>query len=589
MLLVGCSATKVDKNITNLNDVPSEKNETLAQEYFIRGAIYDLKGNYHAAIMEYKDALLLDEQAGIHYALSKDYLLVQQVVPALQHSKKAVELSSDDVEYNFLLGGIYKIVQRPDSAEIYFEKVIKLDSLYYQAYYSLAQINEIKNPLKSLEIYNELLRLTGPEWTVLVKIAELNERIGNVDSTINTVAELLKLNPSNLQLQKLLIESYMKTDRNKEALILVDDALAMFPDDLTLIEYKGNIKASQNKWDEAAVEYQKLIGSKELPFEVKKRIAGGFIAEASKDSTIVPIAKNILIEIEKDSSDWQINAFLGEISIIEKNDSLAINYFRTATLLAPWNSQVWNRLGILLFESQRYEEAIVEMKNAVSKFPDDFVDNLILGLSLSQQKDIEGASRALEHAVRLNPNDLTALHAYGFTLNQQKRDDAALVYLERALSLDSTNIQVIGTMGMIYDSMGNYEMSDSLYERALIIDSSDVLISNNYAYSLSERGKELDRALRLSKYAVEQEPKNSSYLDTIGWVYFKMKNFDKAIEFIEKAINEDKENATLFDHLADIYAEMKNKEKAIEYWNKALELDPTMDKVVEKIEKMSKG
>ena len=248
ILFVGCSATTVDKKNISSNDVQSGRNEALAQDHFIRGAIYDLKGNYHAAIMEYQDALLLDEQAGIHNALSKDYLMVQQVVPALKHSKRAVELSPNDVEYNFFLGSIYKIAQRTDSAEIYFEKVIELDSLYYQAYYSLAQINEIKNPLKSLEVYNELLRLTGPEWTVLVKIAELNERMGNVDSTINTVEKLLKLNPSNLRLQKLLIESYIKTDRDEKALILVDDALAMFPDDLTLIEYKGNIKANQNKY-----------------------------------------------------------------------------------------------------------------------------------------------------------------------------------------------------------------------------------------------------------------------------------------------------------------------------------------------------
>ena len=589
LFFIGCSATKVDNNEGNSKRIVDSQTEVLAQEHFIRGAIHDLKGEYHAAILEYQDALKLDEQAGIHNVLSKDYLIVQQVASALKHSQRAVELSPKDVEYNFLLGSIYKIAQRPDSAEIYFERVIKLDSLYYQAYYSLAQLNETKKPLKSLEVYNTLLRLTGPEWSVLVKIAELNERMGNVDSTIETVEKLLKLNPSNLRLQKLLIESYLKTDRNDEALELVDDALAMFPYDLTLIEYKGNVKANQNKWDEAAVEYQKLISSAELSFEVKKRIAGGFVTEAAKDSSIVTIAKSILLEIEKDSSDWQTNTFLGEISLIENNDSVAIIYFKKATSLAPWNAQIWNRLGILLFESNRYEEAVVEMKNAILKFPDDFVDNLILGLSLSQQKDIEGAGRALEHAVRLNPNDLTALHAYGVTLNQLNRSDAALVYLEKALLLDPNNTQVIGTMGMIYDSMGNFEMSDSLYERALMVDSTNVLISNNYAYSLSERGEALDRALKLSKYAVEQEPKNSSYLDTIGWVYFKLKNYTKAIEYIRKAIEEDEANATLFDHLADIYAEIKNKDRAIEYWNKALELDPNMGSVVEKIEKMDEG
>ena len=413
--------------------------------------------------------------------------------------------------------------------------------------------------------------------------------MGNVDLTINTVEELLKLNPSNLKLQKLLIESYIKTDKNDEALVLIDEALIMFPDDITLIEYRGNAKANQNKWSEAAVEYQKLIHSPALPFEIKKRIAGGFVAEAARDSNVIPIAKNLLLEMEKDSTDWQLNAFLGELSVEEGNDSIAILYFQDALQLAPWNLQLWNRVGILLFESQRFEETIVEMKKAILKFPDDFVNNLILGLSLSQQNDIEGASRALEHAVRLNPNDLTALHAYGFTLNQLNRNDAALVYLDKALYLSPDNIQVIGTMGLIYDSMDDFAMSDSLYERALLIDSSDVLISNNYAYSLSERGIQLDRALELSEYAVEQEPTNSSYLDTIGWVHFKLGNLDKALKYIKLAMEEDELNATLFDHLADVYSKMDNQEKAIEYWLKALEIDPTIENVNEKLEKFGKG
>ncbi len=590
LVIVGCSASRLggNNNSTSVDSNKSLQNEKLAQDYFIKGALHDLKGEYPAAILEYQEALKLDEQAGIHYALSKDYLIIKKLATALEHSKAAVKLSPNDTEYNFLLGNIYKIAQRPDSAEVVFEKVIELDSLYYQAYYNVAQLNELLKPLKALEIYNKLLKLRGPEWNVLVRIAELNERMGNVDKTIKTVEELLQLNPSNLQLEKLLIESYLKTDNTEKAVALASDALNMFPNDLTLIEYKGNAKAKQNKWKEAAVEYNKLIHSKELPFEIKKKIVSGFVVEAERDSSIIPITKNLLLEIEKDSTDWQINAFLGEVELQSKNDSLAINYFKKSVSLAPWKPQIWNRLGILLFESQRFDDAIVEMKKAVEKFPDDFVDNLILGLSLSQQNNLEEAERALEHAVRLNPNDLTALHAYGYTLNRLKKNEAAIIYLDKALSLDPDNIQVIGTLGLLYDSMKNYKMSDSLYERAMAIDSTDVLIANNYAYSLSERGKDLDKALQLAEYVVSKEPENSSYLDTIGWVYFKLEKYDKAIEFITKAIDTDKENATLYDHLADVYQKKNNKKKAVELYEKALSLDPTMDLVKEKLEGINK-
>ncbi len=586
-ILVGCSAnvTKDNSNKIDIESKASSKNQMLAQDHFISGAIFDLKGQVPSAILEYQEALVLDEQAGIHYALGKDYLSINKLPNALKHSIKAVEMAPDDIEYNFFLGNIYTIAQQPDSAEIFFNKVIELDSLHFQAYYSLGQVYEAKKPLKALEVYEKLLKLTGPEWSVLVKIADLNERMGNVDNTIKTVEELVALNPSNLRLQKLLIESYLKTNKTDKALAMIDDALIMFPDDISLIEYKGNAMVQEGRWEEAAAEYKKIIQSDKIPYESKKRIAAGFVAEAAKDSTVIPVAKNVLHEIAKDSTDWQVSAYLGEIAAVENNDSLAIEYFQSATDDAPWNAQLWNRLGILLFESQKFEMAAEEMRKAVNQFPDDFIINLILGLSLSQQRDIEDAARALEHAVKLNPNDLTALNAYGFTLNQQNRNDAAIVYLDKVLYLDSTNIQALSTLGMIYDSMDDFETSDSLYERALLADSVNVLVANNYAYSLSERGVNLDRALELAEIAVEKEPENSSYLDTIGWVYYKLGDYSKAEEYIQKAIDKDEGNAVLFDHLADIFSKQNKNEKAIEYWEKAIELDPTLTDVQEKLNK----
>ena len=59
---------------------------------------------------------------------------------------------------------------------------------------------------------------------------------------------------------------------------------------------------------------------------------------------------------------------------------------------------------------------------------------------------------------------------------------------------------------------------------------------NNYSYTLAERGERLELALEMAKKAIEQEPDNPSYLDTIGRVYFKLGNYEKAREYISKAV-----------------------------------------------------
>jgi Tfp pilus assembly protein PilF len=122
---------------------------------------------------------------------------------------------------------------------------------------------------------------------------------------------------------------------------------------------------------------------------------------------------------------------------------------------------------------------------------------------------------------------------------------------------------------MIYDSQGNFKMSDSLYEKALEIDSANALIANNYAYSLSERGVKLEKALELAKFAVEKEPENSSYLDTKGWILFKLDRAKEAVDYVRRALLKDKNNAEVLEHMGKIYLKLGEVKKGNDFLDKA--------------------
>ena len=128
-------------------------------------------------------------------------------------------------------------------------------------------------------------------------------------------------------------------------------------------------------------------------------------------------------------------------------------------------------------------------------------------------------------------------------------------------------------------------LSDSIYENALKIDSTNDIVNNNYAYSFSERGIQLNRALKMVKIALAADSLNSSYLDTIGWVYFKLKKYNLAKKYIKQAIKEGGESATMLDHMGDIEYYLNNKKSSNKLWKKALKLDPKNEKLKKKIEK----
>ncbi len=592
-LFTGCSSSektaKQDEQVQNDEQIsdttsPAEAKDK-AMEYFINGSVLETKGDYAGAILEFQDALKFDKSAGIYYAISKNYYYLGKTPQALQNAKTAVALNPDQIEYKSLLADIFSSASQFDSAAAVLEEMIAQDSTSLTSYYRLARIYENSKPLSAIRIYRKLTDIIGPEWNVLTRIADLYEKMGNIDDAANTINELLKIDPGNISLYKLLIDYYTSAERYDEALGAANDFLQLNPGDLEIRERKAQIYLDKGDWESAAKEYSYILDKPGVTLDAKIRIGTAYFMQSLKDSTLTPVAKQFFEEMDKDTTDWEVKMYLGAIAINQHQDSVAIEHFKQVTKMAGWNVQAWVRLGGLYFDNKRYDDAVKVMNEAIQLFPDDFTVNLILGLSLAQSNRSSEAKPYLKKAVDINPTDVNALSAYGFTLNQLKEDDEAIKYIKMALQLSPDNVNLLGTLGLIYDGQANWEACDSTYEKALSLDSTNALINNNYAYSLSERGIKLDRALKMADVAIGADPLNSSYLDTIGWVHFKLGDYEKAKEYIEQAIKVGGESSVMLEHLGDITYMLGNKDKAKNLWEKSLSLDSTNNRVKIKIEK----
>ena len=94
---------------------------------------------------------------------------------------------------------------------------------------------------------------------------------------------------------------------------------------------------------------------------------------------------------------------------------------------------------------------------------------------------------------------------------------------------------------------------------------------NNYSYYLAVRGEKLEKADRMSKMAVDNDPENSSNIDTRAWVLYKMQRYDEALIWIKKAYELDDKNAEIIEHYGDILFKLGEKKKALKLWKKAKE------------------
>jgi tetratricopeptide (TPR) repeat protein len=247
--------------------------------------------------------------------------------------------------------------------------------------------------------------------------------------------------------------------------------------------------------------------------------------------------------------DWRPCWYLGALAASQHKDSIAGIYFEQVTKLEEHHGDAWWFFGSSLFEQGKYTKLLEAMEQAQKAVPNDFRFYLLEGLALTRMEKQEDAVQPLQKAHNLNPKDLNTLSTLALTL----------------------------------DGLHRYQESDSLYEEGLRLDPKSALLLNNYGYSLAERGLQLKRAREMSNQAITTEPDNSAYLDTYGWIFFRLEDYTNAALYIEKSIATGKASAVVHEHLGDVYLKLGRKEQAIELWKKALEMDSKNEAVKEKI------
>jgi tetratricopeptide (TPR) repeat protein len=184
------------------------------------------------------------------------------------------------------------------------------------------------------------------------------------------------------------------------------------------------------------------------------------------------------------------------------------------------------------------------------------------------------------------PDDPT-WHIIIGTIQETMEDrDAAIAAYTKALAMDPDNALIHFRLGGLYEEKGDYDAAVEHLQACLALDPRNAKACNYLGYMLAEQGANLDEAKTLIERALDIEPKNGYYLDSLGWVYYQEKEMEKAIEFLQLAVRHlDHDDAVVRDHLGDAHFAAGGIEQAIIQWRKALRLDPDNETIKEKLQR----
>jgi tetratricopeptide (TPR) repeat protein len=486
-----------------------------ADNHLLLGQLYILNKDLTKAETEFKTAMNLDptnEEAVTNLAYlyneEGDSAKAAATLNAIPEARRTSRIYGS-------LGYTYEQQKDYKKAVEAFRQALKMDKDNLEAMRGLAQNLSNDNQLEAaLEQFKAVQDADPQDATASLRISEIYRRMGKLD----------------LAMQNL-----------KKAESLVQDSLEVSYNEAIILEGQG-------KYDEAAQVLQKLLA--------RTAQADGNYNQRDRN--------NRALFLER----------LGNVYREENRPLLALETFRKMVDLGgDESSRGYQEIIDTYREQKQWPEATRTAQEAVKKLPKDKNLKMALAVQLADDGKGDEAVELAKSTVKNGAGDREGylqLEQIYVRLRRWKDAEDALAQAGK-LSTRSEEKEVVQfAYGALYERQKKYEQAEQSFRQVLQLNPSNSMALNYLGYMLADRNVHLEEALTLIKHAVELDPQNGAYLDSLGWAYFRMGNYDQAEENLRRAADKTPTDATVQDHMAELYSKTGKLKLAAMHWERAL-------------------
>lgn len=249
------------------------------------------------------------------------------------------------------------------------------------------------------------------------------------------------------------------------------------------------------------------LESPNLDFDTKFELLRGYVSELYTDSTQWPRTEHLFSVLEQvNPGESRMHALYGSFEIARDRRDRAAEQFTYAMSLDPNDDNIRTTAVQIFLALDSLPAVLSTAREGMELFPNNFFYPIVAASALAQH------GRAPEAIALLDSVDIREVNN------------------KRALS------NFLTTKGDVLYQADSTDRAFEVYEQAISLNPDNVMAYNNAAYFLSEKDRDLDKALRYAQYAVLSEPSNGTYLDTYAWVYFKRKEYGEAKKQIDATL-----------------------------------------------------
>ncbi len=584
-----------------------------------------MRGDYMRALDLFRRVAALDPNAPQpHVAMAELYYQLRNQTQARREAERALELDPHAIGAHRILGRLLREDalttrdrEKARRAVEAFRKVVAEDDLDVEAWQSLAQLYAFLEDIEGLK--EALERWTGsdptadeafyrlaliyfdrrqyrqaaenaaralmnqPESEYAIVLAKSLLYQGHTSEALHTYREALERDPSNSELRINYAEALIFSGRYDEAIEILRRILAEQPRNLEALRLTAQAHRRAGRRAEAIETLKKALAGSSLGEDLNLRFA---LAQTYEEVGQVDDAIATYEEILKTLTTADgaaperhreaVEMVLTHMALAYRRAGRREDAFRVIERMRRVLGEKNPRADLLLVDTFReerdFEAMLAHAQQAAKRYPDERRFQLLQAQALGRLGRVEEALRLLDGLLTGLSEDIEVLSTKALVLSDAERYAEAEAVVQEALRRDPRNNGLLIQLSVIQERLGRFAEAEATLRQVLERDADNATALNNLGYYLAERGERLEEALELIRRAVNIEPTNGAFLDSLGWVYFQLGNLDEAERYLEQALLYEPRDATIHEHLGDLHHRRGRLDQALQAYERALQL-----------------
>ncbi len=475
-----------------------------------------LANKYDAAIDLFDYCHQLDPESGaVLYELAELYRYAKNDTLAIKALEKACRLYPNNYWYKNHLVTLYLDNRRNDEALQCVEDMARLFPEKGEVLGMLLELYEKKNDYANMvKVLDKIEVKEGKSEKLSMEKFRLFLQMNDEARAFEEMRNLADEYPNDLRYQVVIGDLYLDAGKKEEALKQFQMVEAQDPENVTLLLSMANFYNQEGDTAHYQDYLTRLLTNKDVDDATRVRMLGVLVREnltTNADSTqLLSLFDKVLQQPQEHTDILELKVRYMDKKKMPVEDQKPI--LRRILEIDPEHDMARHMLLKYAVEENDHQSIVNICKPAVEYNADSPVFYFYMGVEYYLIDEKEKSMDALRSGLNRVENEMDEENRFKIRTHSY------------------------ALLGDIYHQLGQDDKAFQAYDSCLIYNKNDAMVLNNYAYYLSLKKKDLQRAEEMSRLSNELEPDNSTYLDTYAWVLFQQKRYDEAKQYMDKVV-----------------------------------------------------